>query len=205
MWSCWFVFVVAIADVHVRIDCWLLMLMSQLVLVLILMLVLIFSMILRGKSDDLGPLYLCQCYFSRSQKEREICLSSISKWNRKIFFYFHEILVENKYKRKTFLHLLRGGGAFLYPLMNTEDGGFLKTAKWLKTLLSTNLPSYIWLFLLESIFLLFTKLCSGFSQNTSYDKSNTRLVADSAQTEYCITFHCPCVRHRRDISHFSHM
>ena len=34
-------------------------------------------------------------------------------------------------------------------------------------------------------------------------------IADSAQTEYCPTFHCssvcPCVRHRRDISHFSHI
>ena len=34
-------------------------------------------------------------------------------------------------------------------------------------------------------------------------------IADSAQIEYCITFHCssvrPCVRHRRDISHFSHI
>ena len=30
-------------------------------------------------------------------------------------------------------------------------------------------------------------------------------IADSAQTEYCSTFHCPCVRHRRDISHFSHI
>ena len=34
-------------------------------------------------------------------------------------------------------------------------------------------------------------------------------IADSAQTEYCTTFHCPCVRlfvcHRRDISHFSHI
>ena len=33
--------------------------------------------------------------------------------------------------------------------------------------------------------------------------------ADSAQTEYCPTFHFPCVRpsvrHRRDISHFSHI
>ena len=33
--------------------------------------------------------------------------------------------------------------------------------------------------------------------------------ADSAQTEYCSTFHCPFVRssvcHRRDISHFSHI
>ena len=35
------------------------------------------------------------------------------------------------------------------------------------------------------------------------------LFADSAQTEYCPTFHCPSVRvfvcHRRDISHFSHI
>ena len=34
-------------------------------------------------------------------------------------------------------------------------------------------------------------------------------IADSAQTEYCPTFHCSCVRlsvcHRRDISHFSHI
>ena len=30
-------------------------------------------------------------------------------------------------------------------------------------------------------------------------------VADSAQTEYCPTFHCPCVRHSRDISHFSNI
>ena len=34
-------------------------------------------------------------------------------------------------------------------------------------------------------------------------------IADSAQTEYCTTFHFPCVRpsvrHRRDISHFSHI
>ena len=34
-------------------------------------------------------------------------------------------------------------------------------------------------------------------------------IADSAQTEYCTTFHCSCVRvfvcHRRDISHFSHI
>ena len=29
--------------------------------------------------------------------------------------------------------------------------------------------------------------------------------ADSAQTEYCSTFHCSFVRHRRDISHFSHI
>ena len=33
-------------------------------------------------------------------------------------------------------------------------------------------------------------------------------IADSAQTEYCTTFHCSFVRqsvcHRRDISHFSH-
>ena len=33
--------------------------------------------------------------------------------------------------------------------------------------------------------------------------------ADSAQTEYCTTFHCsfvrPSVCHRRDISHFSHI
>ena len=35
------------------------------------------------------------------------------------------------------------------------------------------------------------------------------VIADSAQTEYCPTFHCSCVRpfvcHRRDISHFSHI
>ena len=30
-------------------------------------------------------------------------------------------------------------------------------------------------------------------------------IADSAQTEYCSTFHCSSVRHRRDISHFSHI
>ena len=34
-------------------------------------------------------------------------------------------------------------------------------------------------------------------------------IADSAQTEYCTTFHCPCVCvsvcHKRDISHFSHI
>ena len=33
-------------------------------------------------------------------------------------------------------------------------------------------------------------------------------IADSAQTEYCTTFPLsvgPCVRHRRDISHFSHI
>ena len=34
-------------------------------------------------------------------------------------------------------------------------------------------------------------------------------IADSAQTEYCSTFHCPSVCssvcHRRDISHFSHI
>ena len=34
-------------------------------------------------------------------------------------------------------------------------------------------------------------------------------IADSVQTEYCSTFHCSCVRvfvrHRRDISHFSHI
>ena len=30
-------------------------------------------------------------------------------------------------------------------------------------------------------------------------------IADSAQTEHCTTFHCPSVRHRRDISHYSHI
>ena len=30
-------------------------------------------------------------------------------------------------------------------------------------------------------------------------------IADSAPTEYCTTFQCPCVCHRRDISHFSHI
>ena len=41
------------------------------------------------------------------------------------------------------------------------------------------------------------------------DIFNFSLIADSAQTEYCTTFHCSsvcsCVRHRRDISHFSHI
>ena len=133
-------------------------------------------MILREKIRWFGSLVPLSILLIPSRKERERCLSPISKWNRKKLLYFREILVENEYKRKTFLHLLRGGGAFLYPLMNTEDGGFLKTAKWLKTLLSTNLPSYIWLFLLESISMLLTKLCPGLSQNTSYNKSNMRTV-----------------------------
>ena len=127
-----------------------------------------FPMILRGKIRWFGSLVPLSILLFASQKERERCLSPISKWNRKIIFDFQEILVENEYKRKTFLHLLRGGGAFLYPLMNTEDGGFLKTAKWLKTLLSTNLPSYIWLFLLESFF------C--FSHNCAQDSLKIPLI-----------------------------
>ena len=30
-------------------------------------------------------------------------------------------------------------------------------------------------------------------------------VEDSAKKEYCPTSHCPCVRHSRDISHFSNI
>ena len=40
------------------------------------------------------------------------------------------------------------------------------------------------------------------SQETDKVRSD---IADSVQTEYCSTFHCSSVRHRRDISHFSHI
>ena len=46
-------------------------------------------------------------------------------------------------------------------------------------------------------------------QASSLKHFRDQLIADSAQTEYCTTFHCPSVCpfvcHRRDISHFSHI
>ena len=57
----------------------------------------------------------------------------------------------------------------------------------------------------------FICVCSScsFDENCTRTNCTIFIFADSAQTEYCPTFHCSCVRpfvcHRRDISHFSHI
>ena len=52
---------------------------------------------------------------------------------------------------------------------------------------------------------LLTMQCDNWQERV---RCGNNIIADSAQTEYCTTFPLsirPCVRHRRDISHFSHI